>query len=326
MSDEIQVEGKEYISSKRASDLTSYAQDYIGQLARKGYIDAHRIGGLWYVSMESLSEYKQKAADYKPEPSVRAHGQDLESFVAFDGKDYISASRASEITTYNQDYVGQLARSGKILSRQVGNRWYVEKESLLAHKTEKDSLLAAVQAESVGIYKQEKRSDSSTNPDILEESELLQYTEEESELIPRIVEKESATTEQAKREILNLQGERPQEHEIPIHVVSRNNVPKNPIRPNLSSKYISHKRFQGNVSKERSSNVPGILILTGVAVLSLGFVVIKTNMGPLLQDKAGTQLSAIGSVVGHSTGGVINAVEGAFESLFAPELIYQRSK
>ena len=35
MSDEMQIEGKPYISSKRASELSGYAQDYIGQLARK---------------------------------------------------------------------------------------------------------------------------------------------------------------------------------------------------------------------------------------------------------------------------------------------------
>ena len=73
--------------------------------------------------------------------------------VSFDGKDYISASRAAKITSYNQDYVGQLARSGKILSRQIGNRWYIEREGLLAHKKEKDGLLGSVQAESVGLVR-----------------------------------------------------------------------------------------------------------------------------------------------------------------------------
>ena len=35
------------ISSKRAAESSGYAQDYIGQLARKGLIEARRIGGLW---------------------------------------------------------------------------------------------------------------------------------------------------------------------------------------------------------------------------------------------------------------------------------------
>ncbi len=71
MSDAISLEGKEYISSKRASELSGYAQDYIGQLARKGLIHAQRVGGLWYISMASLVGYKTKADDYVPQQPER---------------------------------------------------------------------------------------------------------------------------------------------------------------------------------------------------------------------------------------------------------------
>ena len=46
MAEEVVLEGREYISSKRASEITQYSQDYIGQLARGGVIDAKRVGGL----------------------------------------------------------------------------------------------------------------------------------------------------------------------------------------------------------------------------------------------------------------------------------------
>ncbi len=52
--DELEIGGKKYISSKRASELTGYAKDYIGQLARGGKIDATRVGRAWYVDQESL--------------------------------------------------------------------------------------------------------------------------------------------------------------------------------------------------------------------------------------------------------------------------------
>jgi len=153
MSDEIFTEGKTYISSKRASENTGYAQDYIGQLARSGIIDARRIGGLWYVSVDSLIAYKKNADDYKPQIALGAQNRPQEegSVVSFDGKDFISASRAAKITGYNQDYIGQLARKGAILSRQVGNRWYIDRDALVTHKTEKDRMLGAVQSASVGI-------------------------------------------------------------------------------------------------------------------------------------------------------------------------------
>lgn len=184
MSEEIFVAGKSYVSSKRASVLSGYAQDYIGQLARGGLIDAQRVGGLWYVAMDSLNGYRTNSEGYKPQPPVAvAVGAEAESVVSFDGKDYVTASRAAKLTGYNQDYVGQLARAGKILSRQIGNRWYVDREGLMRHKQEKDALLAAVQAESVGISRptapilpQEPRKQP--------EEPLLSYRSETNDLMP----------------------------------------------------------------------------------------------------------------------------------------------
>ncbi len=156
MTDEVEIEGVQYISSKRASELSGYAQDYIGQLARGGYIDAKRIGGLWHVSLASVNEHEKKAEIAKSQQQsaplrFRNSIPDIDSLVTFDGTDYVSASRASQITGYHQDYVGQLARSGSISSRQVGNRWYVAREAIVAHKLEKDRLLGAVQSASAGI-------------------------------------------------------------------------------------------------------------------------------------------------------------------------------
>ena len=104
MSDEITFAGKSYVSSKRASKISGYAQDYIGQLARSGQIEAQRIGGLWYISMESLLGYRKdtpvvsendpsSAVVTSDEHSPLTASADVDSFVSFDGKDYISASR-----------------------------------------------------------------------------------------------------------------------------------------------------------------------------------------------------------------------------------------
>ncbi|MFH0804192.1 MAG: hypothetical protein V1896_01145, partial [Candidatus Zambryskibacteria bacterium] len=50
------------------------------------------------------------------------------------GKKYISARRASEITGYTSDYVGQLCRAKKIDSKLIGRSWYVLKKDILKHK------------------------------------------------------------------------------------------------------------------------------------------------------------------------------------------------
>lgn len=55
--DEIVVDGRRFISSKRAAALTGYAQDYVGQLSRMGKIAARRLGRAWYVDMEAIQAY-----------------------------------------------------------------------------------------------------------------------------------------------------------------------------------------------------------------------------------------------------------------------------
>lgn len=52
--DELEIKGKKYISSRRAAELTGYAKDYIGQLARAGKVPGTRVGRSWYVDEESL--------------------------------------------------------------------------------------------------------------------------------------------------------------------------------------------------------------------------------------------------------------------------------
>jgi len=52
----------------------------------------------------------------------------------FDGKKYISSSRAAKISGYVNDYIGQLCRDGKLEARMVGRSWYVGLESLIQHK------------------------------------------------------------------------------------------------------------------------------------------------------------------------------------------------
>ncbi|HEY4490277.1 MAG TPA: hypothetical protein VJC12_03455 [Candidatus Paceibacterota bacterium] len=52
----------------------------------------------------------------------------------FDGKKFISSSRAAKLTGYVNDYIGQLCRDEKLECRIVGRSWYVSLESLLEHK------------------------------------------------------------------------------------------------------------------------------------------------------------------------------------------------
>lgn len=186
---EVVLDGKTYVGSKLAAQDCGYTQDYVGQLARKGLIDAKRVSGQWYVLLDSLKNYKSTAETFKPEPPKYQPDPNVESSLNLDGKEYVSAASAAKLTEYNQDYVGQLARAGKIPSRQIGNRWYVEKDALINHKREKDALLRAVQAESVGLHKAAPRtSANATNSYLYQKIETavpaMLYKHEEKPLFP----------------------------------------------------------------------------------------------------------------------------------------------
>ena len=53
-------EGKKFISSKDASDLSGYSRDYIGQLVREKKLEAKMVGRLWFISLLSLEKHLNK--------------------------------------------------------------------------------------------------------------------------------------------------------------------------------------------------------------------------------------------------------------------------
>ncbi|MBI4086489.1 hypothetical protein HY416_00705 [Candidatus Kaiserbacteria bacterium] len=56
--DTVTLDGKIYIKAVKAADGVGYAPDYVGQLCRKGLLDAIILGKTWYVSEESLLAHK----------------------------------------------------------------------------------------------------------------------------------------------------------------------------------------------------------------------------------------------------------------------------
>jgi len=60
MEDDLILNGVKYISSKRASGLTGYSKDYVGQMCRSGKIDAKLVGRNWYVNEYSILEHQEK--------------------------------------------------------------------------------------------------------------------------------------------------------------------------------------------------------------------------------------------------------------------------
>ena len=300
MADELTIEGKAYISSKRASELSGYVQDYIGQLARASFIDARRIGGLWYVSLESLENYKKNAETIKTVAPQRIDRQEnTETIVTLSGIEYVSASRASQLSRYNQDYIGQLARGGKILSMLIGNRWYVDRKALFSHKEEKDALLAAVQADSVGIHGPQTRLRESQNPAYAWDFELMEYKkDQESDLIPSIRE---VTPEEKVPEV--------ERTPIPIriHHISRPDIaaPKNFRDADAPRNFIMPKKPLFYV------------ILSAGALVLVVILFVCSSLISNLDKQESKSLTA-------SPGGLVGGIGMFLEALLARDLVYIR--
>ncbi len=63
MKDSLILEGKTYISARRAAKIINYAQDYVGQLCRSGKLDCKMVGRSWFVTEESLLAHRESAID-----------------------------------------------------------------------------------------------------------------------------------------------------------------------------------------------------------------------------------------------------------------------
>lgn len=316
MTDELTIADKTYVSSKRASEVSGYTQDYIGQLSRGAFIDAQRIGGLWYVNMDSLTSYKQKADQFKPQPpKYEPQAADPESLINFDGKDYVSAARGSKVTGYNQDYIGQLARSGKIMSRQVGNRWYIEREGLLAHKEEKDALLGAVQTESVGIKQPAIMQNEPVIRAYNEEDAgpQLTYIQENGDLMPVMGEK--VGNEEPSDAETPAQSEDVHESRattIPIRIQSSNTSIISPVQMPLMQRETPKTASRGGMGATKA-----LVALTIVIMLSYGFISLKKGSVYTVTDVRASMNTA-------SAVQALNMLGDVLEKLLTAELVYKR--
>lgn len=56
--EELLIDDKKYLSTKRAAKVTGYAKDYVGQLCREGRVPARLVGRSWYVLETAIREHR----------------------------------------------------------------------------------------------------------------------------------------------------------------------------------------------------------------------------------------------------------------------------
>lgn len=267
MKDEIDIDGIAYVPSRSAAKAVGYTQDYVGQLARGGLVDAKKVSGTWYVSLDSIKAHKEKADAYVPTPphverQKASQGSEMDTIVAFDGREYISSKRAALLTGYAQDYITQLARTGTVRSKQMGSRWMLDKEHLLAHKKEKDIQLAKVQAASSGFDTSKK----TVNKEELVENSLLTYHQEGSPLVPVLKKPEFPTVD----EEITVK--------IPVH---KDFGEKDEFTINRSRGLDEKEGYFGEDEEEKQViKLPSVLVYAVLAILIVGSFSVWTILSP----------------------------------------------
>jgi hypothetical protein len=74
--DELTIEGKKHISSKRAAQQSGYSKDYIGQLCRAGILRSKMVGRSWYIEEEALKAHRKM---YQGEPVISSRTGETET-------------------------------------------------------------------------------------------------------------------------------------------------------------------------------------------------------------------------------------------------------
>ena len=316
--DEVVLDGKTYVASKKAASECGYAQDYVGQLCRKGFIEARRVSGQWYVQLDSLKAYKDKAETFKPEPPKYQPDPSVEASVTVEGKEYVSAARAAKAAEYNQDYIAQLARAGKVPSKQMGNRWYVELESLLKHRKEKDAMLRAVQAESVGLHRPQQKIGMSVpaEPFIKKVDEpLMSYSSESKPLFPEIAESVALrAVPDTKSEDMPIIGPTSR---IPIKVLHPLKIQAQDVLATISES-----------SRDRNTvSVPRKAIFQATS-LRLAFSIVLLMAVGLSAYKKDTIFAVVGNVFQTSqtasVGSISDRSAEIIEQILTKEIVYER--
>ncbi len=68
MSESLIIEGKQYISSRRAAEIAGYSNDYVGQLCRAKKLTCRMVGRFWYVDQQSILRHQKESL--KPNQTI----------------------------------------------------------------------------------------------------------------------------------------------------------------------------------------------------------------------------------------------------------------
>ncbi|OHA30752.1 MAG: hypothetical protein A3B11_02050 [Candidatus Taylorbacteria bacterium RIFCSPLOWO2_01_FULL_44_26] len=113
----------------------------------------------------------------------------MKNEIIIEGKIFISARQAAEITKYATDYIGQLSRAGKINARMIGRTWFVDQQSLLNYKNHIDPESSIPNNYQISDLQNPHSSPSQTNQNVPASQSAqtgLTYLSDDRELLPNL--------------------------------------------------------------------------------------------------------------------------------------------
>lgn len=142
--------------------------------------------------------------------------------LVLDGKSYVKASKAARDLGYATDYVGQLCRGGKVDAHLIGRTWYVNKDELSTHRTEKKRM-SRVKAREYAKRSIEDYRQKSTN---INKNIEIRYENDAEALLPE-TKKLKVTSEPVRKEFAyedRVDGDEMEVFNKGEHVVMSGNI------------------------------------------------------------------------------------------------------
>ncbi len=166
MKDSFEIDGKIYISSRRAAEMSKYSNDYIGQLCRGGKVSARMIGRTWFVDQESLLEHKKTSEEAFQARCKTASREQQKSFATATASATATSGGAIVIPSYSENVLsGYTSHASNYASKISGNN--------LNHSTGSRRSLTAVLVTViliVGIFLVEKNASVISSIDVSSQS------------------------------------------------------------------------------------------------------------------------------------------------------------
>lgn len=121
--DELIIQGKKYISSKRAAEISGYAKDYVGQLIRSGKLHGVRFGRAWYVDEMELMKHAGKDAKAPETGSLTVQALEYQSQASIPHTAYPNVQLPStwQQVKYMEDESDLLPRLSEITENNKSN-------------------------------------------------------------------------------------------------------------------------------------------------------------------------------------------------------------